>query len=443
MNQIFTTLLVLFPLITLAQEQQSRESDIFYRLGGGARFRYIQFDRASGGTINPNEEDYSSSSSRFQFDLELNKGEFFQTFFRGINTGDWGGDPEDRNEWTLQQAWANWNVDTFLSLKFGRQPLELGRGLVYGLNDWENLPSFYDGFAMSFDWPTMELELFALKINDLERSSGSVSADPEQNHYVVRLGFKDLSDKVKLAELHFAQINTEAGEEPGTSTVAYEKQRLQRFGLDLELSGIYYEFGTSVSYVVGTEDISAVENKAKQLMADMELRFIWPDFEQLNVWVGAHYDTGDDTPGDGENTQYDGLFYNIHQNAGRLDFFRFGNLTYTRLGFSMNLLSQYSFGAEYFMFQKTQEGGANRLATSILANDFDNGVYVFGNDKDLGQELDIWFAKTFRSGVLVEVGFNWLNPGAALEGTTLVSSSASAPIDKSIYNFYIDVGMFF
>ena len=49
--------------------------------------------------------------------------------------------------------------------------------------------------------------------------------------------------------------------------------------------------------------------------------------------------------------------FTLHANAGRMDFFKFGNLTFARAGFSMHLLSDWYFGSEYFVFQKTKRHG--------------------------------------------------------------------------------------
>lgn len=423
-----------------AEELQQRESDTLFQFGGGARLRYFQYDRAGGGGVLPNEEDFTNTSSRFQFDMRLDKGEYFQTYFRAINTGNWGSQSDDRSEFTIQQAWANWRVDDFLTLKFGRQDLEIGRGLVYGYNEWENLPNFYDGVSLLFDWSVMELSFHALQIYDLERAAASSAADPEVFNYIVDIRLKEISDMIQLANVYFVQSSGDIGQIPNTTTVL-NKERLTRFGLDFILGGLYYQFGSSLVFTSGdTRAVGEAEEKAKQFMADVELRFMVPSWEQLNFWVGAHIDSGDDAD-DGENQQYNPLFYNIHQNAGRLDFFKFGNLTFFRTGLSMEFLSDWSFGTEVLFFQKTKEGASNFLATSLISDLVDNGTVAFGADKDLGTEFDFWVAKKFRSGVVMDLGVNVLSPGEALK--TATTSGSLSPIDKTMFNVYLDVGVFF
>lgn len=226
---LFPSLLVAvlwIPSSVLGQTSEPIENDIFYQIGGGGRLRYLNFRDATGGLLE-HQEDYQITSTRLQFDLRLDKGEYFQTYFRAINTGEWGGRTDDQSEFTLQQAWAKWKVADFLALKFGRQPLEIGRGLVYGLNEWQNLPNYYDGFSTIFDWSVMELSLHALRIYELDRVAGSsVASDPEVTHYIVNLNFKDLSDMVQMADLYFIQVLGDIGQIPNTTALT-SKERVQ------------------------------------------------------------------------------------------------------------------------------------------------------------------------------------------------------------------------
>lgn len=421
-------------------EDHDKEKDIFYKFGGGVRLRhYITKDSTAGAL--PFVEDFSNTAHRAQLDVQLNKGEYFQSYIRAIHHSIWGEDNNtDQNNFTLQQAWGNWKVTDFLNFKFGRQAVELGRGLSYGANEWENVPTFYDGFATLFDWDVLELSLYALKIDELERDpTQSVSSDPETNHYVIDINFKELSDIIQMADLNFVQVVSDIGLLPGSTTLV-NKQRIQRFGFDFVLSGVYFEAATSINYITGTESTFTTSNKVKQMMLDSEFRFKMPDWQQLNLWAGAHYDTGDDNATDGTNTQYQALNYNYHQNAGRLDFFRFGNLTYLRAGASMHMMSDWYFGIEGFMFQKTKESAPNYLERGLVVSNFENGTIQFGAEKNLGTEIDLWIGKSFPSGLNMELSFNYLAPGTAMERAIGV---AARPMDRPIYNLIFDLGYFF
>lgn len=437
---ILLTVLMTEPLFAELIDKNAN-TDILYQLGGGARMRYWWYKAGSAGAL-PNDEDTSELTHRLQLDFRLDKGEYFQTYFRAINAGLWGGTDQQRDQFTLQQAWGQWHVTDFLNLKFGRLSFELGRGLTYGFNDWEDIPSYYDGFATLFDWDVMELSIYGLKQKELDKASTSVASDPEETHYVIDVNFKELSDLITMADLNFVQVMSDIGQLPGTTTLV-QKQRVQRFGFDLVLAGVYYEIGNSLQYITGSQTDGTTDSKVKQILFDGEFKFLIPDWNQLNLWVGYHYDTGDDTPTDGTSTQYQAFNYNLHNNAGRLDFFKFGNLTFLRSGFSLHFNSDYFVGSEVFLFQKTVEGAQNYIERGVVKTQFDNKTLNFGNDKDLATEFDLWFGKKYQSGVEMELGFNVLRPGKAMDLAYVVANNQLQPMSRTIYNLYFQLGLFF
>lgn len=433
-----------FSNVLLAQENPDKDKDVFYKMGGGLRLRQFYMQNATSGYV-PFEEDFVNTNHRAQLDIQLNKGEYLETYFRAIHHSEWGDESSTTNDvFLLQQAWAHWKVTDFLSLKFGRQPIVIGRGLVFGENEWENVPTYYDGFGLLFDWEAMELSIYGVKVYELDRVSGSsVAADPELTNYVIDLNFKELSDIIRMADISFVQVLGDVGQVPG-STLVLRKQRVQRFGFDLIFGGVYYEIATSANYVTGTKEGITPADKVKQLMFDTEAKLMMPDWENLQLWVGYHTDSGDDVPNDGTDGQYEPMNYNLHVNAGRLDFFKFGNLTYLRSGASMKFLSDWSVGAEVLFFEKTKAEGKNLLARSIMANDFINDTIRFGNAKNLGTEFDLWIGKSYQSGVNLELSFNLLTPGDAMKSayTGGVVSQIQA-LDDTIYSVIFDIGFFF
>ncbi len=440
--------LCLLPLALSAQENPDKEKDIFYKMGGGLRLRQLYNQNSTGGYL-PFDEDLVSTNHRAQLDLQLNKGEYLETFFRAIHHSEWGEvNSTNSDTFILQQAWANWKVADFLDLKFGRQPIVIGRGLSYGENQWENVPTYYDGFGLLFDWDVMELSIYGVKIYELDRvAPSSVASDPELTNYILDLDFKDLSDMIRMADIHFVQVLGDVGQIPGTTTVL-RKQRVQRFGFDLIFGGVYYEVGGSINYVTGTKEGITVNDKVKQLMLDTEAKFLMPDWENFELWVGYHSDSGDDLAGDGTDSQYEPLNYNLHQNAGRLDFFKFGNLTYLRSGASLRFSSEWYVGGEVLFFEKSKSGAANYLERSYLTGDLSSalqsGAVQFGNTKSLGTEFDLWVGKTYRSGVNLELSFNILKPGDAMKTayTGGVPTQLYA-LNDTIMSVILDVGFFF
>lgn len=425
-----------------AELQRDKEEDIFYKFGAGARFRQYYFKDSTAGA-QPFDEDSISSSHRAQVDLSIHKGEYFKTFFRAIHRGDWGDQQEGQDSFLVQQAWGDWKVTDFLNLRFGRQTLEVGRGLVYGYNEWENSPTFYDGFAGHFDWQALEFSIYGLKLHELEKVAGaSLASDPEVSHFILDINLKQMSDYIRVASLNLAQINGDVGQIPNTTTLL-DKQRIQRFGFDLVTDGVNFRSAATLNYVTGTQSTLTVEQEVKQLMMDGEVRLIMPDWSQFNFWFGAHSDSGDDETTDGVNSQYEGLNYNFHTNAGRLDFLKFGNLTYLRSGLSLNMFGSWEVGLEGILFEKTKANGATNFFRTPIADEFSNGSYRLANNKDLGTEVDIWLSRTFASGVLMELSLNAFYPGQALKGAVDVTNATALNMNSPIYNIIFDIGYFF
>ncbi|MCC6137200.1 MAG: alginate export family protein [Bdellovibrionaceae bacterium] len=445
MNQFRTLLsvvILLFSATSFAELQRDKEEDIFYKFGAGARFRQYYFQDSTAGA-QPYDEDYITSSHRAQIDLTISKGEYFKTYFRAIHRGDWGAQDPDQDNFLIQQAWGDWKVTDFLNLRFGRQAIQIGRGLVYGYNEWENSPNFYDGFTGHFDWEALEFSLYGLKLYELEKVPNvSYASDPEVSHFILDINFKQISDYIQLASLNLVQVDGDVGQLPNTTTLL-TKQSIQRFGFDLITDGVNFRTAATLNYVTGTEKSAAGEEKVKQLMMDGEARLLLPDWENFNFWAGFHSDSGDDDPTDGFNTQYEPLNYNFHVNAGRLDFLKFGNLTFARTGASMDMLGGWEVGIEGFLFQKTKAGANTNFFRTPIADEFAAGTYALGNDKDLGTEVDLWISRTFASGVNLEISLNFFKPGKALKTANDITGAVPLSMDNQIYNLIVDVGYFF
>ena len=179
--------------------------DVFFQPGGGMRVRYLNLRDATGGAFSV-EEDQSSVTHRFQFDMLLHKGEYFESFARFIHVDQWGRDsasatrdtnPGLRDSFTknnglfVNQAWGLWKVADSLGFKFGRSPIVLGRGFTYGANDLFDLPYAFDHFDVIWDWEVLELSLIAAKVQELEDvSSQSINPDPEENHIIIDANLK-------------------------------------------------------------------------------------------------------------------------------------------------------------------------------------------------------------------------------------------------------------
>src|SRR5690606_34399602 len=112
-------------------------------------------------------------------------------------------------------------------------------------------------------------------------------------------------------------------------------------------------------------------------------------------------DTGNSSAGDNET--YSGFHYDTHNNAGLMDRFTFGNLTYMRVGAAFQPSDDVTVGLEYFMFSQTEkEGGTNGAG---LAGDAD------ANEDELGNEIDLVVTKKYSNNFSTMLRYGIFQPG--------------------------------
>ncbi|MCJ8275407.1 MAG: hypothetical protein MJK18_01090, partial [Bdellovibrionales bacterium] len=93
-------------------------------------------------------------------------------------------------------------------------------------------------------------------------------------------------------------------------------------------------------------------------------------------------------------------------------------------------------------FSRTNEGNAVNFgpAGRFMDNQIDNNNITLGNDKDLGNELDIWLDYNAGSGMQVRSTIAIFQPGAAFENATTTSGASPT---TTVYQILTQVGFFF
>lgn len=466
----FILFLTLLSFSSQAQEEKKLPhellaKDVFFQPGGGIRVRYDNLRQATGGGF-PGSEDESQATHRAQFDFKIFKGEYFETFFRFLNFAEWGAALGDTNggqhdAYTrsngvlVNQAYGVWKIDDYVDyIRFGRAPLKLGLGYTYGSNDWFNVPYSFDLLETGWDWGGVSLNLIAAKLFEFSTVSGqSFSSDPEENHIIINLDIKNPLNILEFMNFNVVQVNRDLGSTDGTNVL--NALNAQRFSLESKIEGKNIFGSIFLSYVTGEERVAAVnvlnnidKLTLSQTALDFKLGYAMPQWNNLRFWAGYHTDSGDKNPLDSNSQSYNSFYYEVYGQAGYMDLLRWGNLSFYRAGMSVDVATNYTIGADWWSFSRTEGNDSIRFGNAgrFFKANVDSGALVFGNDTNLGRELDLWMDAKFQSGVKVRVTFTDFFPGSTFSqatgpgGAPLASNSKP---DSDIRQFLAQVGYFF
>lgn len=423
-----------------------KPTDVFFQIGGSGRFRYENLFNAASGRESVGDAD-SNVTSQMGFWLRLNKGEYFQSFFNLLHVNNWGrqslafGDSNDaqRDSFTsnnglfVNQAWGKWKLTDTIHIEFGRAPLDFGYGALFSKNSWLNHPYAVDRFNLNFDWEFLSLAIVGIKAEELS----ATSKDPEAYQYLLDLDFKNIFDYFKVINLSLLQSMRDQGSlDAGVSTLA--RMNSQRFSL--ETSGQANSFGhkAALSYVSGRRYDPTGEKNLKQFMLDAEVNYTLYELQNFKIWAGYHFDSGDDNLTDETEKTYDPLYYDIHENAGRMDLLMWGNLKYYSFGFSINIYPHWLVGSEFLRFEKSNSADGTTFGPqgSYFKTLFSGtgATLSFPNGESLlGTELDIFTKFEFLSGVRAGLILSVFKPGEVFTRATEIASSNLAGLGDNVF----------
>lgn len=445
---VIFSLVIIFSLPSLAEEKKENKfellaKDVYFQPGGGLRVRYDYLDQATGGSFVTNERE-GQATHRAHFDFKIYKGEYIETFFRLINVAEWGGAAGDtnggqhdgfsgNNGLLVNQAWALWKLDDLIGVRFGRAPLDLGLGYTYGLNDWFNVPYSFDLFDFVFDWESIELSLIFAKVQELTIvTNQTTSPDPEENHIVVNLDINNLIDSLNVFNFSLVQVNRDLGSSDGGVTVL-NGLNMQRLALEAEIKGKRIFGSGFISYVTGEQKVAQVnqvgghENLSlSQSAFDFKFGYRFPESNDLRLWAGFHFDSGDSDLADDKSHTYDSFYYNVYGQSGLMDMIRWGNLNFYRIGLDVELANGIHLGSEWLTFKKSEEADNIQFgyAGRFLQSNVTSGDLTFGSGKDIGSEFDLWVDFDFDSGMSLRGTIATFFPGAVFENAVTTSNSS-------------------
>jgi len=340
-------------------------------------------------------------AQRLRWGTTVRAGEKMTGHFTLVHNGNWGENTDQipgpatlagANMLLVNEAYMAWMASDSLVIKAGRGSFTMADGRLVSSNDFDPVQRAFDGAMATWDQEFARLSFFAVEGADLGTNLFG-------RFYGVSADFKSLPDFLKTANLHYLMINTDK------VVGAVDSEASTRIGLVVagDTAGVDYR-ATYEMYSGETHDNTTdAKTDISSSMMDLEAGYSLPSMMNSRFYVGYHTDTGTKASST-KNETYDGFHYDAHTNAGLMDIFNWGNLTYMRVGASMVPADSISVALEYLMFSQTEKDGA------INANGAWGGAGDTTKDT-LGSELDLTVTKKYTNNFNISASYRTFAPG--------------------------------
>lgn len=366
----------------------------------------------------PEDSSDQNWATRLRWGTTVRAGEKLTGHFTLVHNANWGENaateqyPSDisttgeaQNVLLVNEAYASWMLSDAWMVRFGRGSMTIGDGRFVSANDYEDVSKAFDGAMASWDHEMARFSFFAVQ--------GANFSEPnaQGNFFGISADFKTLPDFMKSANLHVVQIKQDASVDLGG--LNDEQNMRAGFSVTGDVAGLDWR----LNYEMETGEITAGATKSdiKTSMMDAELGYAIPAAMNTRVHVGYHTDSGNSastTAGDRE--MYDGFHYDTHNNAGLMDVYGWGNLTYMRAGLTLSPADDITVAAEYFMFTQTEKDGATNSENTAIS-----GATGDTAEDDLGTEIDLTVTKKYTNNFDISASYRMFSPGDEWKTDTL------------------------
>lgn len=398
--------------------------DVEFKQSGEFRVRYFNDINATGQEASGQKAD---TTGRFKYNVSARKGESLQAYASFLHNAQFGAQRSFSGEYAdallVSRAWGWWKASDSLSFKVGRFGIEIADGAVFAENDWEDVPVAHEGLQLAWDFDFAKLNAFAVKTHDNNKTgaatnAGDPSSDPERNFYMLSLDIKNLPEAIKMANVHFIQMNQDqyaTGAAPTGLQAGYMNAQHVGFTVGGDVSNIMYKGTAAFQFGTFNKDdrtTPATDQKLSANMFDLMVGYSMPETLGLKVSAGFHQDSGAEAGSDMK--QYQPMYYDKHNYAGLMDVVRWGNLTYWNLNASVLPVEDLEVGAGFYMFSRTKDSGTTTLGERYSGISTATGSVAEG-EKDLGSEVDVYANKSYDNNLKIGARFGAFMPGTYLK----------------------------
>ena len=440
-------LLVLFAGLAICGSAMAADDGVNWKFNGEIRGRYKSTQNESG--IEKDAKLASNTNNmqqRTQLGFTAIKGEQFTASVKINNNSTWGrelssGDTADEisqgnsdNLMTFADAWVWWKTNDMMSFRWGRGGFTIADGAVVSANDWEAVPTVFDGVLGSFDFGFMHLNVFGVKGAELGTGetppSYQLAYDRESNFYGMSADFKNLPDMIKMANIHILKEQQDPVNSAAAATAVTGKDYI-RYGVTVggDYMGADYKLtyagvtGKDRAYKNGTTEAKNYDFTVDANMIDFAAGYTMAEMMNTRLGLVYHQDSGDSdgiasadyavandhaNNGDKKNGTYDPFHYEKHDYSGLMDIVGWGNLTDIGVVAKTTPMENTTFGRQYHMFTRSNDKTAK--AVSGITHTAGAG----NTEKAIGNELDFTASHKYTESFDMMFRFSTFSPGAYL-----------------------------
>ncbi len=404
--------------------------------------------------------DDSNFHQRFRLGVNARANEKMNAHITLVGNTDWGSSTTQNSMTTLNsnsaadinnmvlvnEAYATWVINDSWILRAGRGAFTMGDGRLISSNDWENVQTAFDGAMASWDQDWGRTSFFAVK--------GAVGTDSntiDSRFYGVSEDLKNLPTFLKMVNVHVLQVYQDQGTYSATTagagsttttTLPYRDETRAGFTASGDTANVDYRLDGEIETGKYMEPTGTSKENLTAHMIDADVGYTFPSLMNGRVHVGYHQDSGNNNTTQ-SNDNYDGFAYDRHDNAGLMDIFGWGNLTYTWFGLSAQPRDDISVAVNYYMFTKTETDGA--VAAGDYGNYFSTNTLIGGQvqtsgNGTLGNELDVSVTKKYSDKFYITALYGMFDAGNAYSGLKNASNNS---LKTTVSEYYVEGGLTF
>lgn len=261
----------------------------------------------------------------------------------------------------------NWFITENLEFQLGRIFYQNRFHQIVSLNDYEPFSHTFDGMFLKYNTKNLDVSFWGAYLPYLpSRDIGDFAVQKFRYGAGFFLDISALSNFIDYFNIYAMYLNIK------------ERSQMSRYGLGWK--GIVNPLSLNYTVIIAGHG-QGIQFKPEENMYHIHLSYSYVELFDSKIFIGYHTDSSD----------YKFWLYDRHKNAGLLNMFLWGNLTYYFVGFSSSFAGLFDLQVSFYDFRKTGKGSVQwAYYGHFLRNKSQDNI---SNKTMLGRELDIQLKK--------------------------------------------------